>query len=103
MNIILKAYSIKDSKTQSFAPPFFNSTHGEAERTFVRITKNPQSVISEFPDDYDLFYVGEFDTATGKLTELQTPQHVVKASLAKKVDVGPIASQTEMHNSASMQ
>jgi len=82
--MLRKVYSIRDAKAEVFHPPFFKASHGDAERDFDRLTKDPQSMISQYPDDYDLYFLGTFDDIVGKLECLDTPQHIVKAVFLKK-------------------
>lgn len=82
-----KMYSIRDSKAEIYGFPFSQLTHGEAERTFKRLaTPAPQgqesTQISQYPEDYDLYYLGTFDDSTGKVNWLDTPQHMLKANNA---------------------
>lgn len=74
-----KMYSIFDQKAAIFHPPLPQRTHGEAERTFASQVMATDSKIGQFPEDYDLYYVGEYDQETGKFEPLDTPHHVVKA------------------------
>lgn len=75
-----KIYSVKDAKAEVFNTPFYQSTHGEAERSFTRLVQDEKSIISQFPDDYDLYCLGEFDDRTGLIATLDTPLHVAKAN-----------------------
>lgn len=75
----LKAFSIRDAKSEVFNTPFFQKTHGEAERTFRQLVTNSESMPGKYPEDYDLYYLGEYDDQTGLLASLPTPQHLIKA------------------------
>lgn len=75
----LKIYSIRDSKGEVFNNPFLKLTHGEAERDFTQVVRDPKTTINAFPEDYDLWYLGTFDNVTGRFETLETPQHVTKA------------------------
>lgn len=75
-----KVFSIRDAKAEYFTPPFFKKTHGEAERDFKTVAKDPQSTISKFPEDFDLYYIGDYDDQTGLIKSLDTPKHVMKAA-----------------------
>lgn len=75
----MKMFSIRDAKAECFNQPFFSKTHGEAERNFIQLAKDQKSFVSQFPDDYDLYFVGTYDDQTGTLRPLDTPQHVAKA------------------------
>lgn len=76
--MFLKAFSIRDTKGEVFNTPFFQKTHGEAERSFKQLINDDQSMPSKYPEDYDLYFVGEYDDSTGTFKPLDTPQHVVK-------------------------
>lgn len=75
----LNMYSIRDAKGEIYNPPFFKKTHGEAERDFHQLVKDDKSMPGQYPEDYDLFYIGKYDDQTGKTEGLQTPQHIIKA------------------------
>lgn len=75
----LKIFSIRDSKGEAFGQPFFQKTHGEAERNFKTLVSDEKSMISKFPEDFDLYYIGEYDDQKGLIKSLDTPQHITKA------------------------
>lgn len=75
----LKAFTIRDTKGEVFNTPFFQKTHGEAERSFKSLLNDQQSMVAKYPEDYDLYYIGEYDDQSGQLLGLDTPQHIVKA------------------------
>lgn len=75
----LKIYSVRDSKGEVFHTPFFKKTHGEAERDFTAVARDGKSTISQFPEDYDLYFVGTYDDTKGTFKSLDTPQHMIKA------------------------
>ena len=77
--MLLKAFSIRDAKAEVFNTPFFQKTHGEAERSFKKLAGDKDSMVSQYPDDYDLYYLGEYDDQTGTIKSLDTPQHLLKA------------------------
>ncbi|AXH78030.1 MAG: nonstructural protein [Microviridae sp.] len=75
----LKMFSIRDSKGEVFNPPFYKKTHGEAERDFQTLCKDEKSTVNQYPEDFDLYYIGTYDDNSGKIQSLDTPQHLVKA------------------------
>lgn len=79
----LKAYSVRDAKAEAYNLPFFKHMHGEAEREFTKLARDPQSQVNQFPEDYDLYYVGNYDLQTGVFKALDTPQHMLKAISVK--------------------
>lgn len=77
--MILKVFSIRDAKGEVFHTPFFKRHHGEAERDFMALVRDPKSQLHQFPDDFDLYFIGEYDDQTGVFKSLDTPQHMMKA------------------------
>lgn len=77
--MILRAYSIRDQKSEIFNSPFFKNTHGEAERDFRTLVNDDKSTVNKFPEDFDLYYVGDYDNNTGVFAPQSTPQIVIKA------------------------
>lgn len=82
--MILKVYSVRDAKGEVFHTPFYKKTHGEAERDFLTLVSDASGTVSKYPEDFDLWFLGEYDDATGKLLPLDTPQHMMKAVQAIK-------------------
>lgn len=81
----LTMYSIRDAKAGIYMLPFFKKTEPEAIREFARLTKDQNSMISVFPEDYDLYHVGEYPDQTGVPVPLETPRHIAKAIQFKQV------------------
>jgi len=79
----LKIYTIRDSKGEFYGPPFFQKTHGEAERSFHTLVNDPKSNVNTYPEDFDLYHLGEYDDQTGKIRPLDTPSHIIKAIALK--------------------
>lgn len=84
----LKAYSIRDTKAEVFNTPFFQKTHGEAERSFRQLVSDNKSMPSLYPEDYDLYYIGTYNDITGLVSPTETPQHIMKAVNAKNAIAG---------------
>lgn len=80
----LKIYSIRDGKGEVYNTPFFQKTHGEAERTFRELANDQKSMIFKYPDDYDLYFIGSYDDTTGVIQPLDTPHHITKAVMVQK-------------------
>ena len=75
----LKIYSIRDSKAEIYNAPFFQKTHGEAERSFKTLANDQKSTVCQHPEDFDLWYLGVYNDQTGTIQSLETPQHIAKA------------------------
>lgn len=77
--MLLKIFSVRDQKTEIYNQPFYQKTHGEAERSFRQLVNDPKSTINAHPQDFDLYYLGDYDDNSGKMAPCDTPQHVIKA------------------------
>jgi len=77
--MIKKMYAIRDAKAEAFLNPWFKVTHGEAERDFNAAVNNEETTLAKYPEDFDLYYLGDYDDNSGKLKSLDSPQHIVKA------------------------
>lgn len=82
--MILKVTAVRDCKGEMYSAPRFNHTISEAEREFKLLANDGKSMMAQFPEDFDLFYLGEYDNLSGKFTSLATPTHICKAVTLKK-------------------
>lgn len=76
--MIYKIYAIKDNKVGTFSPPFFSFNTTAATRMFGISCRDKTVQLSHYPEDFDLFTLGEFDDCTGKFTTID-PQFVIGA------------------------
>ena len=74
-----RMYTIRDTKGEVFHPPFYKKTHGEAERDFRTLVNDDKSMQFKYPEDFDLYYVGDYDDQSGKIVPQDSPQHIIKA------------------------
>lgn len=75
----LKMFSVRDAKAEIYNAPFYKRSIGEAERDFKTALTDDKNPNAKYPEDFDLFLIGEYDDSTGLVTPLQTPQHIAKA------------------------
>lgn len=70
----LLLFAVFDSATKLFLPPFECRTIEEAVRRFRATVNHPDAGnIGQFPEDYTLFHLGEFDQQSGEMVSLPTP------------------------------
>ncbi|AZL82684.1 nonstructural protein [Apis mellifera associated microvirus 20] len=81
--MLLHAFTVFDSKSKSYNTPWFARSKPEAERNFVQLVKDEKSMVNQFPEDFDLFYIGTYDDNTAKFDLLETPEHMFKALTLK--------------------
>lgn len=84
--MILRAFSLYDSKALVYSPPFYAATDAAAIRMVSDTVADPQTSLSRHPSDYILVRVGEFDDNKGLFSAEQPLVHVVDvAALTPKV------------------
>lgn len=73
--MILKAFSLFDSKADIYMPPFFCGTLGQAVRAVVEAAQDPRSTLGRYPADFDLMELGEFNDVNGELISANRRNH----------------------------
>lgn len=60
-----RLYCVFDVKSERFFPPFVVINDAVADRRFVELLVDGESVLAKHPEDYRLYSVGFFDEVTG--------------------------------------
>jgi len=71
--MILKMFTVYDSKLEAYLQPFYMATAGLAVRAFADIVADKTHAFSKHPADYTLFEIGSYDDRTGLIVQL--PAH----------------------------
>ncbi|QXP08533.1 MAG: nonstructural protein [Arizlama microvirus] len=79
-------YAIKDTKAGVFNNPFFTRHEAEAIRGFNRAANDPNTTISIYPADFELYKLGEWSDFTGCHTDLGTPSFVMNGITARDLN-----------------
>lgn len=61
----MRLYSYYDKQAETFSQPLVQHTDGIAIRNFQEAVNNPEMVFHKFPDDFELYYLGDLDESTG--------------------------------------
>ena len=77
--MIQQIYVVHDKAVGAYLRPFFQRTHAEAIRTFKSAANDPSSPFNQFPNDYTLFYIAEYEEESGNITPLEAHQPLGKA------------------------
>ncbi len=77
--MIIKLFTIYDSKADAYLAPIHMQTTGQALRAFQDTVLDPTHAFSKHPEDYSLFSVGQFDDSNCKFDLLPTPICIAKA------------------------
>lgn len=75
----MKMFAIRDVKAEGYNTPFFQPTFGLAERAFKDACQDEKTTLAKHPEDYSLYYLGEFDQTSGQMKIEDTPKHVCNA------------------------
>jgi hypothetical protein len=59
--VILKLFSIYDSKSCTYSVPHARKEEGEAIRDFKLLANDQTCHVGKFPEDYTLFCIGTFN------------------------------------------
>lgn len=78
-------YTILDSKSGYIGLSLDHSDQ-TATRNFQLAIRQPGTLMNQFPEDYRLFKVGEFDTESGQLDPYLKPEFVYQGVKSSETD-----------------
>lgn len=70
--------AIRDAKT-GFLTPGFHASKEAAIRDFISVCRRPDTAIHEFPVDFSLVFLGDYDTDNGTIIPA-TPDELCRAT-----------------------
>lgn len=76
----LKVIAVRDSPADAYMPPSFVHNTGQAIREFGDICKDPNHQFSKHPEDYELFYLGEWDDQDGTFDLVEHPRSLARGA-----------------------
>ncbi len=65
--MILKMFTVYDSKAELYLPPFYNKTTGQAVRAYDDTCNQKDHPFYKHPEDYTLFEIGTYDENTAEI------------------------------------
>jgi len=81
---IMKMYSVKDEKVNTFGVPFCQPNDVQASRMLSRAVNDKDLQLSMYPEDFSLYQIAIFDDEDGKVTANQ-PKLICSAISLKKL------------------
>jgi hypothetical protein len=63
-----KVYTVHDGAAGAYLEPFFCRSHAEAIRSFSGAVNGADHIFNQHPDDFHLFYIGDYDEDTGVIS-----------------------------------
>ena len=85
--MILRAYSIFDTKALQYHPPFFQATDGAAVRLLQDLVSDLNTTVGRHPNDFVLYCIGTYDDSEGLLSPALPRLHVMDAVALVKVQI----------------
>lgn len=73
-------YAIIDVVAGTFYPPFTSIHDDTAKRSFVQMLTNADTGMSRNPQDFDLYYLGDFDPDDGQIQTIPQPKLLMRGS-----------------------
>lgn len=64
---MLKIFTVYDSKTEAYLPPFYAQATGAGLRIFIEAAGTAEHQFHKHAGDYTLFEIGEWDELRGEL------------------------------------
>lgn len=69
----LQVMAVLDLKAHAFSNPFYIAHEDLAVRAFVEAARTPGNSIYKYPEEHQLYHLGEFDDNSGRFTMLPQP------------------------------
>jgi len=75
--MVLRMFSIYDTKSKVYIPPMFYHNEGHAMRSILdRALQDQNGMLAKFPGDFKIFEVGEYDDSTCEINGHVNPTYI---------------------------
>lgn len=75
----VKMYSVYDVKAKVHQYPFQSHNNFTAMRTFQATIQKADTMLAAYPEDFNLYLLGEFDDNSGIIVPMEKPEYVCPA------------------------
>lgn len=75
----VKIFAVRDNKVSSFLRPFAEQNEIMATRSLQIAINEPGIQLGMFPQDFDLYLLGEMDDINGHIIPEETPKFIISA------------------------
>ena len=72
--MILKIFTVYDSKADAYQVPFFHQSTGTAKRAFQELVNDGKSEFFKNPEDYTLFEIGSWGDSNADIVPYAAPK-----------------------------
>lgn len=74
----MKLYAVKDVKVGFMQVVMFHNNE-EAKRAFLYVASDKNSTVGKNPEDYELWYLGNYDVESGLISDTENRSFVCSA------------------------
>lgn len=78
----MEMYAIRDKKAETFFQPMYMPHHASAVRQFSTAIQKGEGDLANYPDDFDLYYIGTYDQKTAMHSNV-TPELIITGKAIK--------------------
>jgi len=82
--MLRKIYSVYDQAVEAYAAPVALASDAQARRAFVDHVMKDEN-IAKFPQDFAIYYVGEFDDSAGVFKPMDIPKMILSGQEAIRI------------------
>ena len=84
--MILKVFSVFDSKLQVFNTPFFSRSAADASRSFSDLVRDSRTTVGQHSDDFFLYEIGQYSDETGELVACAPTQIAAATAFVSTIE-----------------
>ena len=84
--VLLRLYSIYDSKAEQFSPPQVYHNDMLALRAFEGLVNDDKTLINSYPEDFSLHYVGNLGDSDGRYCIESSDESRVPILIGRAID-----------------
>lgn len=95
--MIIKIFTVFDSKAEAYLPPFSFGQVGEAIRSFLDAAGAPDHKFNTHAEDYTLYHLGTFDDSQGIFELLPQPELIGRADIMRKQQQNLLAARDRVN------
>ncbi|QXP44329.1 MAG: nonstructural protein [Arizlama microvirus] len=84
--MLISIFAVKDIKVSEFKNPFLQTSAIEAVRGFTVAMRDENTLFSQFPEDFELHEIAQFDNVAGKIKSYETSKFITSGPQIKNLD-----------------
>lgn len=89
----LNVYVLFDSKVQAYMQPFYMRADGEAVRAVLQASRDPNVNFHQYPADFTLFRIGEYDDGSGRHKTLDAFENLGNLLTLRSAEAGAVVNE----------